>query len=156
MERQRLRRLAARALDGRCAVCNVVITYQGNGRPRVRCGAPQCEFMAEAGFEASFSLRRRCATGVPSAEGAFGRPMGDGEVTRALRAAGFAPGEWAMEAPLPRGPIGVGADLDPLMYGFGWDAAGFVEEFGRSGPDVGQTRLLVGATLGSTPEPIEF
>jgi hypothetical protein len=40
-------------------------------------------------------------------------------------------------------------DIDPFLFGEGWDVDGFVAEFGLAGYEVGQTYLHPGDTLGA-------
>jgi hypothetical protein len=136
----------------------VVLEYQGIGRPRVRCGSPQCRYAAEASWGASEAHRRRGVSGSGGDDsGPFTRGMGDGRVGRVLAAAGLERDTWAVEAPLPVAGFGQGADIDPLAFPFGWDVMAFVEEFGATGAEVGQTRPGVGPTLGAgCEEPVSF
>jgi hypothetical protein len=74
-----------------------------------------------------------------------------------LDSVGYLPGSWHRDKPLSRaytGKIMNGAvDFDPKAYVSEdgsqpeWLAV-FLEEFGRSGPEVGQTYTCVGSTLG--------
>jgi hypothetical protein len=40
-------------------------------------------------------------------------------------------------------------DIDPFLFGEGWDVDGFVQEFSHAGYEVGQTYLYPGMTLGA-------
>jgi len=128
--------------EGWCAECGARFEQAGPGRPRVRCGAPQCEQARQRRRNESVEEMHRQQFAEFMVQMVDADEDGGEDWT--------APGGFRFEQPAPRARLGRadgGHDIDPR---FGdWDWPLFVSEFGVAGDEVGQTYPLAGVTLGA-------
>lgn len=128
-------RLARLVVADCCVECSLPMEQPARGRKRIRCGSEQCE---------QNRRHRRYARELEE----LGKRMAEVCERTGWDATGFVMDKPADRAQYTTVPT-EGCDVDPLAFADGWDAEGFVAEFGRSGDEVGCTYEGVGSTLGA-------